>query len=137
MFLAPIPIGPFLMDEGGQLSLLMPEPAPVFTFRWQSTHFTVRLSEGSLVLRAGAGRIPSTADGAGKRAEALTLLRALIPIVPNTIQLRLLPDYRLQLEAEMALAWPATAAALIAPIVAMLFRIAPVLDLLEEEGLRP
>jgi hypothetical protein len=137
MFVAPIPIGPFLMDEGGQLSLLVQEPAPVFTFRWHSTLFTVRLSQGSLTIRAGAGRIPSTADGAGKRADALTLLRALIPVVPSTVQLRLLPDYRLQLEAEVALAWPATAAALIAPIVATLFRIAPVLDLLEEEGVRP
>ena len=136
MLVSPIPFGPFLMDETGQLSLTMPEPAPFFTFRWHATIFTVCMSEGSLILRAIAGRIPSTADGQGKRDGAMKLLRAFPPLLPRGVQLRLLPDYRLQLEMETSLAWPATATALLAPIVAMLFRFAPVLEALEEAGLR-
>lgn len=136
LFAAPIPIGPFLLNQAGQLSLGVPEAAPCFTFRWRSTFFTVRLSEDGVSLRAQAGRIPSTADGGGKRDGALTLLRALPPLLPADVHMRLLPDYRLQLDTECQPGWPATAASLFAPIVAMLFRLAPALDLLEEGGLK-
>jgi hypothetical protein len=137
MFLAPMPIGPFLIQESGQLTLRVPEPVPSFTFVWRGIPFTIRLTAGTLTLRAQAGRIPSTADGRGKREEAMAVLRALPAVIPPALRLRLLPDYRIQIETARDLDWPTTAAALIAPIFAMVITLAPLLDLLEEAGLRP
>jgi hypothetical protein len=135
MFLSPIPIGPFLIEEGGQLTLRRPEPAPGFSFVWHGTACTVRLTEGTMVLRAQAGRIPSTADGKAARDEAFCVLRALPAVMPEILRLRLMPDFRIQIETEIALAWPTNAAALMAPIVSALLRFAPVIDLLGEAGL--
>jgi hypothetical protein len=135
MFTAPIPIGPFLVEEDGQIRLRQPDREPAFTFRWRNTGFNVLLSQGKLSLGAQAGRVPSTADGANSREAALRLLRALPPALPREIRLRLLPDYRVQLTTEMALAWPTSVASLISPLIAMLRHMAPVLDILEEGGL--
>jgi hypothetical protein len=135
MFESPIPIGPFLIAESGQLTLCRPEPAPGFSFIWRGIGCTVKLTAGTMVLRAQAGRIPSTADGKALRDEALAVLRALPSFMPLTLRLRLLPDYRIQMEAETPLAWPMTAAALISPIVSILLRMAPAIDLLGEAGL--
>jgi hypothetical protein len=137
MFIAPMPIGPFLVEEDGQIRLRQPDREPAFTFRWRNTGFTVLLSHGRLSLGAHAGRVPSTADGAVSRDAALRLLRALPPALPHGIRLRLLPDYRVQLTTEMALAWPTSVSALITPLIAMLRHMAPVLDILEETGLQP
>jgi hypothetical protein len=136
MFTAPMPIGPFLVEEDGQLGLRQSGRDPAFTFHWRGTAFTVLLSEGRLSLGAQAGRVPSTADGADRRDGALRLLRALPPALPRQIRMRLLPDYRVQLDTEMALAWPTNVPALISPIVTMLRFMAPVLDILEEGGLQ-
>ena len=88
-----------------------------------------------MVLLALSGRVPSSADGRSRRDDALTLLRALPNVLPRSLSLRLLPDYRIQLETSFEVTWPATAGALIAPIVAMLIRLAPAFDLLDESGL--
>jgi hypothetical protein len=135
MFVVPLSIGPFLMGEEGQLTLRSPEPVPGFSFTWRRTGFIVKLAEGNLVLRAIAGRIPSTADGRNQRDTALTLLRAMPACMPVSIRLRLLPDYRIQLEMAHEFQWPTTAPALITPIVWMLMKLRPVLDLLEEAAL--
>jgi hypothetical protein len=134
MLEAPVAIGPFLIARDGQLTLRVPEPVPGFSFNWRGVGFMVRLSAGTLALVAQVGRIPSTAEGRARRAEALEVLRALPAALPPAIRLRLLPDHRLQLESEAALAWPSSATALFAPIVAMMLRTAPVLDLLREAG---
>ena len=88
-----------------------------------------------MVLLALGGRVPSSADGRTRRDDALTMLRAMPNVLPAALRLRLLPDYRIQLETRFDVIWPATAGALIAPIVAMLIRLAPAFDLLEETGL--
>jgi hypothetical protein len=69
------------------------------------------------------------------RDEALALLRAIPPLLPPMLRLRLMPDYRIQIEAESQLAWPTTAAALMSPIVGMLLTLAPAIDLMGETGL--
>jgi hypothetical protein len=130
-----MPIGPFLVAENGDLQLRVPAPAPVFSFIWRKTCFTVRLSEGLITLRAPAGRIPSTADGPGRREKALAALRALPSCLPANIRLYLLPDHRVQLDMHKELGWPTSASALMAPIVGMLLELAPVLDLMAEAGL--
>jgi len=135
MFVAPMPIGPFLIEETGHLTLRMPEPAPGFAFSWRGTGFTVKLTEGTLLLRAQAGRVPSTAEGKSRREDALVLLRAVPAILPAGLRLRLLPDHRIQIETEDSLSWPTTASGMLTPIVAMMMRLAPVLDLFEEAGL--
>ena len=54
------------------------------------------------------------------------------PVVPPSVRLSLLPDHRVQIETDFTHGWPTTAASLITPIVGMLLRVAPVLDLLRE-----
>jgi hypothetical protein len=49
--------------------------------------------------------------------------------------MRLLPDHRIQIETEQTLEWPATVAALMTPIIALVLCAAPVLDLIDENGL--
>ncbi len=135
MFVAPMRIGPFLMEEDGSLQLREPAPEPVFSFIWRKTCFTVRVSEGAIMLRAPAGRIPSTADGPGRRHAALAALRALPSCLPANLRLHLLPDHRVQVDMRADLGWPTSASALMAPIVGMLLQLAPVLDLMAEAGL--
>ncbi len=133
MFEAPLPIGPFLIEADGRLSLRAPQTRPGFSFSWRNTSFTVKLDDaGQMELRAIGGRIPSTSDGRGRRDGALEVLRALPTCLPPAVRLSLLPDHRIQVETDFTHGWPTTAASLIAPIVAMLMRVAPVLDLLRE-----
>ncbi len=123
------------MAVNGSLQLRDPAPEPVFSFIWRKTCFTVRLSGGSITLRAPAGRIPSTSDGPGRREQALAALRALPSCLPANLRLCLLPDHRVQLDMHCELAWPSSASALMAPIVGMLLQLAPVLDVMAEAGL--
>ena len=133
MFVAPLPIGPFLIEADGRLRLRAPQTPPAFSFTWRATNFTVKLDNaGRMILRAIGGRIPSTSDGSGRRDDALAVLRALPSSLPAAVRLSLLPDYRIQVETDFTHGWPTTAAALITPIVGMLLRVAPVLDLLRE-----
>jgi hypothetical protein len=55
--------------------------------------------------------------------------------VPPGWAIRLLPDHRVCLETERALVWPATVAALLTPIIALLLCAAPIIDLVDENGL--
>ena len=135
MFLAPIPIGPFLIEEGGRLILRSPGSSPSFSFLWRNKGCTVSFTGSTMVLLALGGRVPSSADGRIRRDEALAMLRALPNVLPASMRLRLLPDYRIQIETRVDVVWPVTAGALIGPIVAMLIRLAPAFDLLEETGL--
>jgi hypothetical protein len=133
MFVAPLPIGPFLIEADGQLTLRLPQTRPGFSFTWRETSFTVKLDDaGQMKLRAVGGRIPSTADGRGRRDGALAILRALPSCLPHGVRLSLLPDHRIQIETDFIHGWPTTAASLISPVVGMLMRVAPVLDLLRE-----
>jgi hypothetical protein len=133
MFVAPLPIGPFLIEADGRLSLRVPLTSPGFSFTWRETNFTVKLDDaGQMKLRAIGGRIPSTSDGRGRREQALAILRALPSCLPAAVRLSLLPDHRIQVETDFLHGWPTTAASLITPLVGMLMRVAPVLDLLRE-----
>jgi hypothetical protein len=132
---APMRIGPFVIAENGMLQLRAPAVEPVFSFMWRKTCFTVRVSEGAIALRAPAGRIPSTADGPGRRERALAAVRALPSCLPADLRLCLLPDHRVQLDMRAELGWPTSASGLMAPIVGMLLRLAPVLDVMAEAGL--
>lgn len=135
MISVPTKLGPFLVDEAGRLSFLAEGSKPSFTFLWRNRCFRVQLLGGRLAFSVPAGRVPSSAGGQGKREAALAVLRELPRALPKPWSLRLLPDHRLQLSIEQEMPWPATAAALITPVISLLLRCAPMLDLLDESGL--
>jgi hypothetical protein len=128
-------LGPFLVEDGGKLTFRTEDTRPGFTFLWRGRCFAVKLLGGRIALCVPIGRVPSSAGGMGKREAALAVLRGLPGGLPSGWKLRLLADHRLQLDVEEEMAWPATVAALIAPVASMLLRAAPVLDLLDESGL--
>ncbi len=135
MMAAPMPLGPFLVEDGGRLTFRTKETQPSFSFQWRNRRFAVRLHDQRLHFAAPIGRIPSTSAGVGRRDGALALLAALRRALPQGWTMQLLPDHRLQLETEQIMEWPATVAALLTPIIALVLRAAPVLDLIEENRL--
>ena len=139
MMPAPMPLGPFLVDEGGRLAFrkgaAVEGSPPGFTFLWRNRCFGIELRTGRMFCVVPMGRIPSTSMGAGRREQALQALRALAACIPSDWKLSLLPDHRIQLRATIGMAWPATAAALLTPVYALLMHVAPVLDIMEEAGL--
>ena len=135
MIPAPMPLGPFLVEEGGRLTFRQPGSQPGFTFLWRNRCFAVRLLGEKLSCAVPVGRVPSSSAGGGRRDQAMELLRVLARNLPAGWRIALLPDHRVQLSATLAMDWPATAAALITPIYALLMRAAPVLDVIDEAGL--
>jgi hypothetical protein len=130
-----VQLGPFLVQESGQLALRQPGSEPGFTFTWRGRRFAVRIRQDSMSLSVPIGRLPSTSAGAGRRDAAMALLRALARNLPPDWRMRLLPDHRIQIDSERVMDLPATASALMAPVVGLLLRAAPVLDLMDECGL--
>jgi hypothetical protein len=135
MIASPMPLGPFLVEDGGRLAFRSQETEPAFSFQWRNRWFQVRLAEKRLRFAVPVGRVPSTASGAGRREAGLALFRILPAALPQGWTLRLLPDHRVQLETEQPMAWPATVAALMTPVFALLMQAAPLLDLMDETGL--
>jgi hypothetical protein len=130
-----IPLGPFLVTDGGRLNFRAPDTEARFSFTWHKRCFAILLQGGILSCAVPVGRLPSTSSGAARRDAAMQLLRALGQNAPAGWHLRLLPDHRVQLHAQRDLVWPMTAAALITPIFGLLIQVAPVLDVLDEAGL--
>jgi hypothetical protein len=135
MIASPIPLGPFLVEDGGKLTFRQKDTAPAFSFQWRGRRFSVRLADQRILFSVPVGRIPSTSAGAAKREAGVALLRALPAALPEGWKMRLLPDHRVQLETEQATEWPATVAALLTPVIALVMVVAPVLDLMDEANL--
>ena len=139
---APFKLGPFKVDYGGRLSPCEPERIPAFLFRWRDRVVHARLTQaapedGRLALQSTLGRVPSTAGMANesRRPRSFAALRWLPRSVPSDWQVSLMADHRVCLETEMRIALPITAAALITEITRFLLLLAPLVDLLDEEGL--
>jgi hypothetical protein len=135
MMLLPMPLGPFLVEGSGQLKFRTPDTAPEFSFLWRKRCFNVKLATDSLSFAVPIGRLPSTSKGQAQRDAAMAVLRALGRQLPVGWRIHLLADHRIQLDARQHLQWPATAAALLTPIVRLVLQIAPLLDLIDETGL--
>jgi hypothetical protein len=135
MIPASMPLGPFVVCAGGKLTFRAPDTEAGFSFLWHGRCFAIRLAGGQMHCAVSVGRVPSTSAGAGRREAAMPMLRRLGPLLPGGWHLRLLPDHRIQLDAMQDQEWPATAAALMTPIIGLVLQAAPVLDLLEEAGL--
>lgn len=131
----PLPLGPFLVEPEGRLSMRATQTEPGFSFVWRGRRCAVRLLGGRVGFAVPAARLPSTSAGPARREAGRFLLRSLARALPTGWRLRLLPDHRVQLETEQTMAWPATVTALIAPVVGLTLQAAPVLDLIDEVGL--
>jgi hypothetical protein len=135
MLASPLPLGPFLVEDGGRLTFRDNTTTPAFSFQWRGRRFAVRLQGEHLHFAVTVGRVPSTMGAGPRRSGALALLAALRQTVPQGWAMRLLPDHRIQLETDQDLVWPATVAALLTPIIALLLCAAPVIDVMDENGL--
>jgi hypothetical protein len=135
MIAVPIKLGPFLVAEGGRIASHDPDQPPAFSFLWRGRCFSVRLQAGSISFGVPVGRLPSTSAGGGRREAALALVRALARNLPAGWRLRLLPDHRIQVDTEQRMDLPTTVGALLTPVVGLLLRAAPLLDLMDENEL--
>jgi hypothetical protein len=135
MVATPIPLGPFLVQENGHLELRKPDDEPGFTFLWRGRRFAVRIRRDRMSFSVPVGRLPSTSAGGGRREAAMALLRALGRNLPAGWRMRLLPDHRVQIDSDQHMGLPTTASALMAPVVGLVLRTAPLLDLMDECGL--
>ncbi len=134
-------LGPFLVGPDGSLCPSEGASQPGLRVRWRDR--TVRAcidggaagGQGALMLEAVIGRVPSTAAaGAAEphgREQAFGLLHALPAHVPESWQVRLLPDHQIGLAAPQALPMPALAADLLAGVTAFLPRLDPYLEVLD------
>lgn len=141
MLCSPMPLGPFLIDENGRLTFRTTAVRSAFSFLWRGRRFKAELHGDVVDITATVARVPSTAGGPGTngmgnlRQTAFDDLRSLSRVLPEGWKLRLAPDHRIQIDMEEPMEWPASASALLQPLVRVLLRLAPYLDLLEEIGL--
>ena len=110
-----------------------------FCFRWRGRPVTLQVRGAAsgcrLRLNAQAGRVPSSALAAGRRPDALQLVRLLGGVLPEGWRLRLLADHRLEVEAEEDLPEPVLIGGLLVPATRFAIRLGPALDLLDEHGM--
>lgn len=131
-----LPLGPFLVSEDGLLAPRAPGLAPLLHFAWAGRRCDAAMADG-LHLGMMLGRLPSTASGAGSRADraqAFAALPGLRAGLPPGFRLRLLPDHRLRLEALAVLPTPASAVAMLAAMVGFVLTLSPWLETLEAAG---
>ena len=144
-FELPNSLGPFSVDDQGRIAPRDGAEMPHFMFRWRDRKVTARLlgrdGDGSLTISAWLGRMPSSAVpastepvGNDRRRASFAALRGFLDMMPADWRVRLLPDHQVRLEAEILLAWPATAVDLMTELTRFLLALAPYLDLLEEEA---
>ncbi len=140
---APFKLGPFTVDKDGRLTPSAPERFPSFRVAWRGHVVQARLTSmgaegGTLALRAGLGRVPSTgrpeAPGTLPRQAVFAAVRALPDLLPPGWKLGLRPDHCIVAETEVSLSLPTTAGELLTELTLFLMRLAPYLDLLSEEG---
>jgi hypothetical protein len=129
-----ITLGPFAVGPDGTLSPRQPGLRPALRFAWRGRQCDAEWQDGRLCLRAIAGRIPSTADRGQTRGRAFAAAAAMPPELPEGWRLRLTPDHRLALEAEVHP--QATAVSLLGAMVGFAMALDPYLDRLEEAGAR-
>jgi hypothetical protein len=135
MLNTPLPLGPFMVQEGGRLMLRRDDPKPAFWFIWKGRRVDAWLAAGGVSLSIMIGRTPSTARDSAAREPAFALLRALPGTLPTGWSLRLTPEHTIRLQAFEELAWPATVAELIERLVRFLLSASPYLDVADECGL--
>ena len=68
------------------------------------------------------------------RAACFTMLRSLLPALPQTWNVRLLPDHQPQLEVETVVTLPITVTNLVTELTSFLLILSPYLDLLDQTG---
>jgi len=143
-FDAPFKLGPFTVDPEGRLSPLERGTTPAFRFRWRGRLVRSRLVQhdlvaDGLVLQAEVelGRVPSTAGTSDEmqRPRSFVLVRWLARAMPAGWRLRLAPDHRVWLDAEMPIGLPITAVALLSKVTCFALDLSPYLDLLDETGI--
>jgi hypothetical protein len=143
-FELPNSLGPFSVDAQGRIAPRDGAEMPNFLFRWRDRKVTARLmgrdGDGSLTISAWLGRMPSSAAQPvsasptnDRRRTSFASLRCFLDMLPGDWRVRLLPDHQVRLEAELLLAWPATAVDLLTQLTRFLLALAPYLDLLDEE----
>ncbi|MGA3397987.1 MAG: hypothetical protein ABSC95_02105 [Acetobacteraceae bacterium] len=141
-FDAPFMLGPFAVDSMGRLAPRGPNALPGFFFRWRGRLIRAKFEQtdpnrGRLVLQATLGRVPSTANphDSGLRPQSFQLLHLLPRALPGPWGVLLLPDHRVQLEADSPVTLPITATDLLAELTRFLLDLEPYLDLLDEAGI--
>lgn len=128
------PHGPFLVAPDGSLTTTRPS---ALRFAWRGRGVEARLEEGRINLSALAGRVPYTAESALGRPRAIAEIGRLPADLPKGWRLRVLPDHRLRLEAELPLPGTTTATALVGAMVGFALALDPYLDRLESAGVAP
>lgn len=129
-------LGPFAVAPDGLLRARDPAALPALRFAWRGRACDAELHGVALRLASMAARVPSSAEPGADRARAFAELAALPGELPPGWKLRLLPDHRVQVEAEALLANPPTATSLIAELVRFALALDPFLDRLESAGIR-
>ncbi|WP_421993241.1 hypothetical protein [Roseococcus sp.] len=127
-----ITLGPFAVQRDGTLSPRSPGLRPALRFAWRGRACEALMMEGTLRLRAMAGRIPSTAERNADRAGTLRAVAALPPDLPEGWRLHLTADHRLALE--MRAPPQGTAVAVLGEMVRFAMAMDPYLDRLEAAG---
>lgn len=134
-------VGAFDVDETGRLSPHLPTAKLGMKFSWRGRPVSTALrttddgSVGIMLLRAQAGRVPSSALAAAARPDAFELIRCLPALLPEHWTLTVAPDHSLQLQTEMQVAMPASVSDLLVPAVRFCLAVSPYLDLLEENAM--
>lgn len=132
---ARLTLGPFAIAEDGTLAPRAPDLSPAIRFAWRGRICEALVQEGSLRLRAIAGRIPSTAERGADRHFTARAVAAMPPELPEGWLLRLTADHRVALERQ---APPrTTAVTLLGEMVRFAMALDPYLDRLEGVGARP
>jgi hypothetical protein len=141
-FDAPFMLGPFAVDAMGRLAPRGPSALPGFLFRWRGRVVRAKfeqsdLERSRLVLQATLGRVPSSASprDSGLRPQSFELLHLLPRAMPEPWRVMLMPDHRVQLEADSQVTLPITATDLLVELTRFLLELAPYLDLLDEAGI--
>lgn len=141
-FDAPFTLGPFLVDSKGGLSPGTPDQFPSFRLRWRERWIYASLAaggaDGALALRTTLGRITSTGRSneshTPEREHAFATLRGLPSLLPEGWTVALKPDHSIAAEARISLSLPTHVERLVTELTLFLYRLAPYLDLLTEDG---
>ncbi len=129
-------LGPFVVAPDGILRPREPGALPALRFAWRGRACDAELDGTALRLASAAARVPSSAEPGADRARAFAELAALPGLLPRGWQVKLLPDHRVQVQAEALLDSPPTATSLIAEMVRFALALDPYLDRLENAGVR-
>jgi hypothetical protein len=125
-------LGPFAVAPDGTLSPRAPGLSPAIRFAWRGRICEALMQEGSLRLRAIAGRIPSTAEPGADRHFTARAVAEIPAEMPDGWQLRLTADHRVAVEAHAPTR--STAVGVLGEMVRFAMALDPYLDRLEGVG---